>query len=124
MRYTLKRATNADRAFAERLHEECYRDVVRCQFGAWDSAVQSRFFEQKWQPEHYCIIMFEEEAIGVLALHDGSRSFAPFGDSDLSVVPRQRYRFSDSGRSDRARTEAEEFCPVAGVALQSGTSTL
>src|SRR5437870_10450364 len=71
MRYTLKRATNADRAFAERLHEECYRDVVTRQFGAWDSAVQSRFFEQKWQPEHYSIIMFEDEAIGVLAVHDG-----------------------------------------------------
>lgn len=69
MRYDLRKATEADRAFAKHVHDTCYRDVVTHQFGAWDSALQSRFFDQKWQPESYSIIICENQAIGVLSVH-------------------------------------------------------
>jgi len=68
MRYVLKNATEADRAFAEHVHEECYRDVVTNQFGAWDSAVQKQFFDQKWQPGSYSIILSGNESVGVLSV--------------------------------------------------------
>ena len=66
----LRQATDIDRRFAEHVREQCYRDVVIRQFGAWNPEVQKRFFEEKWRPEHYSIIMFENEPIGVVAIYE------------------------------------------------------
>jgi GNAT superfamily N-acetyltransferase len=67
MRYLLREAKPSDRAFAETMHERCYRDVVIRQFGTWDPEFQKRSFEHKWHPEHYQIFVYRNADVGVLA---------------------------------------------------------
>jgi GNAT superfamily N-acetyltransferase len=67
MRYSLRAAKSSDRAFAETLHERCYRETVIRQFGTWDPEFQKRSFERKWHPEHYQIIVHRNADVGFLA---------------------------------------------------------
>jgi N-acetylglutamate synthase-like GNAT family acetyltransferase len=67
MRYSLRKAKPDDRAFAETLHEHCYKDVVIHQFGSWNPELQKQFFEDKWHPDRYQIIIYRGKDIGVLA---------------------------------------------------------
>jgi GNAT superfamily N-acetyltransferase len=67
MRYSLREAKPNDRAFAEALHERCYKDVVIRQFGAWDPEFQKQSFERKWRPDHYQIIVYHGADVGVLS---------------------------------------------------------
>ena len=72
MRYALRKATKADRAFAERLHYECYKEVVICKFGTWEPVVQRQFFAQSWRPERYDVVALKGEPIGVLVVNESS----------------------------------------------------
>lgn len=67
MRYSIREAKADDRAFAEMLHERCYKDVVVRQFGSWDPEFQKQSFERKWHPQHYQIIVYNGMAVGVLS---------------------------------------------------------
>ena len=68
MRYHLREAKPDDRAFAETLHEHCYKDVVIRQFGVWDVVFQKQSFEHKWHPEHFQIILSTGVAVGILSV--------------------------------------------------------
>ncbi|HEY3328697.1 MAG TPA: GNAT family N-acetyltransferase [Capsulimonadaceae bacterium] len=48
MEVTLSPALEEDREFCRQAHHEAYRDVVERQFGAWDEAMQDRFFSRTW----------------------------------------------------------------------------
>jgi ribosomal protein S18 acetylase RimI-like enzyme len=74
--YVLRACTPADEPFARRLHREAYKDVVTRQFGEWDDARQSGFFEAKWDPARYQVIEVEGERAGIAAvsIRDGEHS--------------------------------------------------
>jgi ribosomal protein S18 acetylase RimI-like enzyme len=61
-------ATEADVEFARGLHAACYREVVIQQFGDWDPALQTEFFQQKWDAEEVEIVEFGGVPIGVVAV--------------------------------------------------------
>jgi ribosomal protein S18 acetylase RimI-like enzyme len=70
--YVLRACTPADEPFARRLHREAYKDVVTRQFGEWDDARQSGFFEEKWDPARYQVIEVEGEPAGIVAMSIGA----------------------------------------------------
>ena len=122
MQYSLRKASDADRALAELLHELCYKDVVIRQFGEWDSALQRQFFERKWQPEQYTVIVCEGESIGVLAAHhEADHLFL----SEILIHPSQQNQGIGSAilteLLDRARTQR---VPLRLQVLQSNRASV
>jgi ribosomal protein S18 acetylase RimI-like enzyme len=67
MEYELRPAAETDKEAARTMNDRCYRDVVERQFGVWDTDVQRHFFEKKWDPNHYQMILHQGKMVGVLA---------------------------------------------------------
>ncbi|MEM7168843.1 MAG: GNAT family N-acetyltransferase [Pseudomonadota bacterium] len=61
-------SNQADKAFANALNEEVYRDLAIEQFGSWDAAAQDSYFDRKWDTGAYQIIECDGAPIGVLWL--------------------------------------------------------
>lgn len=68
--YTLRPAVDDDEQFLRRLHKECYENVVIEQFGEWDDDVQRGFFDRKWKPENYQIIVSPNADVGAVSVFD------------------------------------------------------
>jgi len=60
----LRPATAADRAYARQVKHAAYREMVVAQFGAWDEAVQDRFFDKSWDEGSYDIILVDGDPCG------------------------------------------------------------
>ncbi len=67
IRWQLRPVTADDRAAVQRLHRGCYHDVVAAQFGAWDDAVQDVFFEKRWAPERYRMVLLDGAVVGAVS---------------------------------------------------------
>ena len=63
-------ATSSDTEFVRISHHAAYRDVVCRQFGAWDEALQDRFFEEKWIPDQFEIVLCDGNPCGFLSAED------------------------------------------------------
>jgi len=46
------------------MHHAAYRDVVKKQFGRWDTQEQDWFFEQSWQRNAHQLILWREKLCG------------------------------------------------------------
>ena len=68
MNYELRQASENDKEFLASLHKLCYRDVVEAQFGRWDDEIQRGFFEKKWKPNNYQIIILAGQAVGAVSV--------------------------------------------------------
>jgi ribosomal protein S18 acetylase RimI-like enzyme len=64
--HSLRPCTGDDEAFARSVHREAYFDVVTRQFGEWDDERQRGFFEAKWDPASYRLIVVDGADAGVL----------------------------------------------------------
>ena len=63
-------ATSSDTEFARTTHHEAFRDVVSRQFGEWDEALQDRLFEEKWIPNQFEILLYDNNPCGFLSVED------------------------------------------------------
>ena len=111
MKYSLRQATYGDRPFAELLHEQCYREVVIRQFGGWDPAVQQQFFDRKWQPDQYRVIVLDGAAVGLLAVHQQSDQLYL---SDIQIHPSRQ----NQGIGSAILTDLLEQARTLGVPLR------
>src|SRR5262245_56693698 len=68
MQVSLRPAKPSDQEYLETLNERCYREVVVSRFGEWNSALQHQFFQKKWIPSRYQIIVLGDAHIGALAV--------------------------------------------------------
>lgn len=68
MIYSLRPSGPDDKALVKHINDRCYRAVVIAQFGSWDDALQTTFFENKWNPEKYDLIELAGDVIGVLSV--------------------------------------------------------
>jgi ribosomal protein S18 acetylase RimI-like enzyme len=68
VRYRLRQATAHDKDLLAGLHERCYRGVVIAQFGRWDEALQREFFERKWDPARFQIVVWQDMDVGAIAV--------------------------------------------------------
>lgn len=68
MRYTLRRCTDGDRAWAYALKSEAYREVVERQFGPWNEEFQRRLFEEHWKPTLSNVVVVDSKAVGLVAV--------------------------------------------------------
>ncbi|MCP4401544.1 MAG: GNAT family N-acetyltransferase [bacterium] len=68
MEYTLRPLEVNDKEFLRNLNERCYKDVVICQFGKWDTDRQQDFFEKKWDPNKFQAICTQEGDVGVISV--------------------------------------------------------
>ena len=66
--YSYRACTSADKSFMRSLHRRCYTDVVTAQFGGWDDDVQCAFFEKKWIPANYQIVVVENRDVGAICV--------------------------------------------------------
>lgn len=66
--YLLRAATESDKESLRALHKRCYRDVVISQFGKWDDEQQRGFFDVKWNPANYQIIVVGGTDVGAIAV--------------------------------------------------------
>jgi ribosomal protein S18 acetylase RimI-like enzyme len=60
----LRRPTPSDYEYVKHVHHTAYKGMVIKQFGAWEEAVQDRFFEKTWSHPKFTIILFENEPCG------------------------------------------------------------
>ncbi len=68
--YVVRDATEQDEQFMRTLHERCYRDVVFAQFGEWNDEQQRGFFDRKWNPSNYQIIVVGRVSVGGVSVRD------------------------------------------------------
>ncbi|MFA6502819.1 MAG: GNAT family N-acetyltransferase [Candidatus Paceibacterota bacterium] len=59
IRFTKRKATEADREFVRRTHHAAYYGVVMRQFGSFDEKAQNGYFADSWKPEHHEILLNE-----------------------------------------------------------------
>ena len=50
------------------LHRRCYHDIVVARFGAWDDEIQRGFFDKKWNPSSYEIIVVRGRDVGAISV--------------------------------------------------------
>ncbi len=84
MRYKLRDASTEDRALVKQINDVCYRTVVVDQFGLWDSSLQNRFFEKKWNPCRYQMVEYAGQAVGVLSVKKGESDWFL---SEIQILP-------------------------------------
>lgn len=72
MKLERRTATVNDEEFVHNLHHEAYRDVVCRQFGEWDISRQDKFFEEKWNPKKFQILLCDGTPCGFLSVEDRS----------------------------------------------------
>jgi ribosomal protein S18 acetylase RimI-like enzyme len=63
-------ATTKDQECARTLHHEAYQDLVLLQFGEWNLDQQDRFFNKKWNPENFEMIMVDGSLCGYLSVFE------------------------------------------------------
>src|SRR4051794_4542203 len=85
MPFKLRPATENDFAFARAVHHSSYREWVVDQFGAWDEALQDRFFQESWDKWRYDIIEMDGHPVGYSAVEHADdathlREFALHGE--------------------------------------------
>jgi ribosomal protein S18 acetylase RimI-like enzyme len=68
MKYTLRPLEAKDKEFLRNLNERCYKDVVICQFGEWDTDLQQEFFEKKWEPDKFQAICTQDGDVGAISV--------------------------------------------------------
>ncbi len=62
-----RKCTDADESFLRTLHRRCYHDIVVAQFGGWDDELQRGFFDKKWNPSNYQIIVVDGRDVGAVS---------------------------------------------------------
>ena len=68
MNFTRRPALAADQAFARDVHHIAYRDVVEDQFGRWDEAEQTAYFDTAWPQHEHEIVECEGVPCGYVAI--------------------------------------------------------
>ena len=61
---SMRSVTEDDTAFARNVHREAYHDVIVRQFGSWDDALQSTFFDTSWAEPGFQIISYGDSPCG------------------------------------------------------------
>jgi len=69
----LRTATAADYSYARQVKHAAYKDMVLAQFGAWDEAIQDRFFDKSWNDAPCDIILVDGEACGFCRIDEHDR---------------------------------------------------
>jgi len=67
------------------LHKRCYREIVESQFGNWDDEIQRGFFEKKWNPSTFQMIIVGGEKAGVISVRQLADHFFL---SEIQIEPR------------------------------------
>ena len=70
MRPSNRPATPADTGFARRAHHAAYHDVVVCQFGSWDQALQDELFDKDWAGGRFQILQCDGAPCGYTSIVD------------------------------------------------------
>jgi ribosomal protein S18 acetylase RimI-like enzyme len=66
----LRSAGAADGEFVRTVHHQAYREVVKRQFGTWDSAFQDRHFAEAWVHGTYWIVLYDRQPCGYLGVDE------------------------------------------------------
>ena len=114
MKITRRQATEADTAFARRVHHAAYRDVVERQFGAWNEADQDRFFESDWRDAAFEIVLADGTPCGYTCIEDRA---ADVHVRELVVAP----DFQGRGIGTTILREVIERAEARGVPAHLGT---
>ena len=85
MKHELRQAFESDKEYLVSLHKSCYREVVEGQFGNWDDEIQRGFFERKWNPSKFQIIIAGGEKAGVISVEQLADHFLL---SEIQIEPR------------------------------------
>jgi GNAT superfamily N-acetyltransferase len=85
MKHELRQAFESDKEYLVSLHKHCYREVVESQFGNWDDEIQRGFFEKKWKPAKFQMIIVAGEKVGVVSVEKHSNHFFI---SEIQIEPR------------------------------------
>ncbi len=70
--FELISASEADKEFIRNLNQACYENVVRKQFGKWKLDEQHQYFENKWNPDKYQLIIEKADLVGILSVQTES----------------------------------------------------
>jgi GNAT superfamily N-acetyltransferase len=85
MKHELRQAFESDKEYLVSLHKRCYREVVESQFGNWDDEIQRVFFEKKWKPSKFQMIIVGGEKAGVVSAEHLAEHFLL---SEIQIEPR------------------------------------
>lgn len=70
MRYTLRPAQDADRAWLDELRRAAYQPLFVATWGGWDEARHQRHFAASWQKGRIQLIEVDGQPIGMIQLHE------------------------------------------------------
>jgi len=70
MRYSLRPATNADRAFLDQLRRAAYAALFDATWGGWDEARHERHFAASWERGGIQVVEVDGAPVGMLQLRE------------------------------------------------------
>ena len=68
MEYDLRHANPGDKEWGYQLYRRCFRDILIRQFGVWHELWQRNYFEKKWDPSKYQIVVSEGQDVGLVSV--------------------------------------------------------
>ncbi len=104
-------ATPEDTEFARGVHTRAYHDVVVQQFGSWDEAKQSEFFDDAWSHPGFEIINVDGEAAGYRCIEVQDEAVVIH---ELVVAP----EFQNRGIGSRLLGQAQDHARALGLPLR------
>jgi ribosomal protein S18 acetylase RimI-like enzyme len=109
MRYELRPATSADYSFLYALHVATMKAYVMQVWG-WDEHTQAERFQAHFDPSRLCIVMVDEQQIGVLEMEERSSEVYL---ANLRILP----RFQGQGWGTRTLGDLLREAQELGVPL-------
>ena len=89
MRYRLRDATSADRAWLEALRRSAYADLFDATWGGWDEARHSRQFSESVERGNISIIEVDGQRLGMVQLFEEAGALEV---GEIQIHPRHQSR--------------------------------
>ena len=84
MRYHLKPATEADRAWLEELRRSVYQELFVATWGAWNEARHRRHCDECWERGNICTVEVKGERVGMIQVHEDGGGFEV---GEIQILP-------------------------------------
>jgi ribosomal protein S18 acetylase RimI-like enzyme len=107
-------ASKTDTEFGRNVHHQAYREVSERQFGAWNEAVQDRFFQDSWHAAPHEIVECDGVPVGYISVKDRSDVVHL---RELVLLP----EFQNRGIGTALLRQVMKHAQERGVPVQLGT---
>ena len=87
MDYSLRPASDSDKAWLNSLRRSAYRDLFDATWGEWDETRHQRHFSESWDAGCISVITKDGQPVGMIQLFKSSDSIEV---AEIQILPRQQ----------------------------------